>query len=229
MEDDESFVVKIKNAPAITTSMITKIINSDLFIDFIMILHITNSKVMYNRFVNIQKIYFAGGCFWCTEAVFQRLKGVTSVVSGYANGDGSDPSYEDVSSGETGFAEAIEVTYDPDIISLEKLLKVFWATHDATSLNQQGADKGTQYRSAVFYSDEIERNVINRSKSEEGNSDKIVTIVEPLKNFYKAEDYHQNYYNQNKDTNGYCPVVITPKIQKLLHSFNEEVKEEFKI
>lgn len=185
--------------------------------------------------MEIKKIVFAGGCFWCTEAVFQRLKGVTAVVSGYANGDGDSPTYEDVCSGETGFAEAIEVTYDPKIISLEKMLEVFWATHDATTMNQQGADKGTQYRSAIFYTDEIDRTEINRSKSDQGNANLIVTVVEPLKSFYKAEDYHQNYYNQNmqsissnKDTNGYCLVVITPKIQKLLQKFNEEVKEEFK-
>lgn len=178
--------------------------------------------------MKIEKIVFAGGCFWCTEAVFQRVKGVTSVVSGYANGDGSDPSYEQVSSGDTGFAEAIEVTFDSEIISLEKLLEIFWATHDATTLNQQGADKGTQYRSAVFYSDELQRNVINSSKNEQANAAHYVTVIEPLKNFYKAEDYHQNYYNQNKDTNGYCPVVITPKIQKLLQKFNDEVKEEYK-
>ena len=178
--------------------------------------------------MDIKKIVFAGGCFWCTEAVFQRLKGVTSVVSGYANGDGDNPTYEDVSAGDTGFVEAIEVTYDPTIISLEKLLEVFWATHDATTLNQQGADKGTQYRSAILYTDEIDRTEINRSKSDQGNVNLIVTVVEPLKSFFKAEEYHQNYYNQNKDTNGYCPVVITPKIQKLLHKFNDEVREEYK-
>ncbi len=176
----------------------------------------------------IKEIYFAGGCFWCTEAVFQRLKGVEKVTSGYANGKGENPSYEDVTTGETGFAEAIKVEFNPDIISLERLLEVFWATHDATSLNQQGADRGTQYRSGIYFTDESQKEVIEKSKSEQPDNDKIVTDIEPLKNFYTAEDYHQNYYNENKENNGYCPVVITPKIVKLLEKFNNEVKEEYK-
>jgi len=175
----------------------------------------------------MKEIYFAGGCFWCTEAVFQRLKGVEKVTSGYANGEGENPTYEEVSSGESGFAEAIKVEFNPDIISLEKLLEVFWATHDATSLNRQGNDVGTQYRSGIYFSDESEKEVVEKSKSEQPENEKIVTDIEPLKNFFTAEEYHQNYYNQNKENNMYCPVVITPKITKLLEKFNSEVKEEY--
>jgi len=171
----------------------------------------------------------AGGCFWCTEAIFKRVKGVEEVESGYANGQMENPSYEDVSSGDTGAAEAIKIHFNPKVISLDKLLEIFWATHDPTSLNRQGADVGTQYRSSIFYQGESQKEVALKSKGEHKNefSDNIVTEVLPLKNFYKAEDYHQNYYDTNKNSNSYCSLVIDPKIEKLLTKFNSEVKPEY--
>lgn len=171
---------------------------------------------------------FAGGCFWCTEAIFKRLKGVESVVSGYTDSQIENPGYERVSSGSTGAAEAVEITFDPGKISYEKLLEIFWATHDPTTLNRQGADQGTQYRSAIYYTDENQKEAAVKSKKNSDLSDKIVTEISPLKNFYKAEDYHQNYYEQNKDSNPYCSIVIDPKIEKLVKLFNAEVKDEYK-
>lgn len=176
---------------------------------------------------------FAGGCFWCTEAVFKRLKGVEKVVSGYADSQVENPSYERVSSGSTGAAEAVELTFDPAKISYEKLLEIFWATHDPTTLNRQGADEGTQYRSAIYYTNEKQREAAEKSKTEMDKSSKmdskIVTEIVALKNFYKAEDYHQNYYELNKNSNPYCSIVIDPKIEKLVKMFNSELKEEYKL
>lgn len=175
---------------------------------------------------------FAGGCFWCTEAVFKRLKGVESVVSGYANSNVESPTYESSSTGTTGAAEAVQITFDPQKISYEKLLEIFWATHDPTTLNRQGADVGTQYRSSIFYQDEKQKEAAENSRTQMDDSgkmpSKIVTEIAPLKNFYKAEDYHQNYYELNKNSNPYCSIVIDPKIEKLIHLFNNEVKEEYK-
>ena len=180
----------------------------------------------------LETAVFAGGCFWCTEAVFKRLKGVVSVVSGYANAKMENPSYEDVSTGETDAAEAIQLTFDPSIISYNKLMDVFWATHDPTSLNRQGGDVGTQYRSAIFYMNEEQkkiaiasRNKMEKSGEMEGN---IVTEIKPLKKFFTAEEYHQNFYEKHKYTIPYCPLVIAPKIKKLLTKFGSEVKEEYK-
>jgi len=175
---------------------------------------------------------FAGGCFWCTEAVFQRLLGVKTVVSGYANGEITNPKYEDVSTGNTGFAESVQLTFDPTVVSYEKLLEIFWATHDPTSLNRQGGDVGTQYRSAIFYKTDQEKKLALASKEHEEKgghiSGNIMTEISPLKNFYTAEQYHQNYYNQNQGSNPYCSLVIAPKIKKLLDKFNQEVKAEYK-
>lgn len=171
---------------------------------------------------------FAGGCFWCTEAVFKRLKGVKKVVSGYTDSQVENPSYESVSSGSTGAAEAVEITFDPIKISYEKLLEIFWATHDPTTPNRQGADQGTQYRSAIYYTNEKQKEAAVKSKESSALSDKIVTVISPLKNFYKAEDYHQNYYAQNLNSNPYCSIVIDPKIEKLVNNFNQELKEEYK-
>ncbi|MBI3341928.1 peptide-methionine (S)-S-oxide reductase MsrA [Candidatus Curtissbacteria bacterium] len=175
---------------------------------------------------------FAGGCFWCTEAVFKRLKGVESVVSGYAGSQVENPTYQRVSSGSTGAAEAIQLKFDPKRISYEKLLEIFWATHDPTTLNRQGADSGTQYRSSIFYQNETQKQAAEKSKEEMDRSGKmpstIVTEIIPLKNFSKAEDYHQNYYELNKNSNPYCSIVIDPKIEKLIHLFNDQIKEEYK-
>lgn len=176
----------------------------------------------------LEKAVFGGGCFWCTEAVFKRLKGVISVVSGYANAKIDKPTYEDVSTEETGAAEAVEISYDPKIISYDKLLDVFWATHDPTSLNRQGGDVGTQYRSAIFYMDEKQKKHALESKKKISGELDVVTEIAPLKKFYTAEEYHQNYYEKNKFLNPYCTLVINPKIKKLLEKFGKEVKEEYK-
>lgn len=174
----------------------------------------------------------AGGCFWCTEAVFKRLKGVISVTAGYAGGKGEDPSYEEVSTGDTGFAEAVQIKFDPKIISFNHILDIFWAVHDPTTLNQQGPDVGTQYRSVIFYADDEQKQVAQKSKDEMEKTseldDKIVTEIAPLDKFYTAEEYHQNYYEKNKNTNPYCSLIIAPKIQKLLDHFNNDIKEEYR-
>src|SRR5437588_835518 len=182
---------------------------------------------------NLQVITLAGGCFWCTEAVFQRLKGVQSVTSGYANSQTPNPSYEEVRTGHTNAAEAVQVKFDPEIISLAKLLDIFWAVHDPTSLNRQGNDVGTDYRSAIFYENDELRVAAEKSKDQFQSSGalqdrNIVTEISPLENFQPAESYHQNYYEQNRHSNPYCPLVITPKIHKLLEKFNSEVKDEYK-
>jgi peptide-methionine (S)-S-oxide reductase len=183
--------------------------------------------------INAQTITLAGGCFWCTEAVFNRLIGVESVTSGYANGREENPSYEKVSSGETDAAEAVQIKFDPKVISLEKILEIFWATHDPTTTNQQGNDIGTEYRSAIFYTNQEQSNISEESKMKMQKSgvlkDKsIVTEISPLKNFYTAEEYHQNYYEKNKNANPYCSLVIAPKIQKLLDKFNSDLKDQYR-
>jgi peptide-methionine (S)-S-oxide reductase len=167
---------------------------------------------------------FANGCFWCTEAVFQRLKGVESVTSGYTGGSVPNPTYDQVCTGRTGHAEAIQVSFDPDVISYEQLLQVFFQTHDPTTLNRQGADVGTQYRSAIYYHDEEQRRTAERVRDETGASglyqDPIVTEITPAGEFYPAEAYHDDFYSRNRDY-PYCRVVIDPKIQKLYKSFSE--------
>lgn len=170
----------------------------------------------------------AGGCFWCTEAIFQRLKGVEKVESGYSGGSMPNPDYETVSEGNTGHAETIQVTFDPKKITYEKLLEIFFHLVDPTTLNSQGNDVGTQYRSVIFYhSDEqkkIAEKVRNQIEDEKVYDKPIVTEIVPFENFYKAEEYHQNYYNNNKE-GGYCRVIIDPKIKKLIREYSEEVKE----
>lgn len=163
---------------------------------------------------------FANGCFWCTEAIFQRLKGVKSVLPGYSGGHIENPTYEQVSSGTSGHAEAIQIEFDPKIISYEELLEVFFKTHDPTTLNRQGADVGPQYRSAVYFHSEGQRKSAEEYKSKIPNA---VTEIAPFKIFYEAEDYHKNYYNNNKNA-GYCRVVIDPKIKKLMSEFSDKVK-----
>ncbi len=157
-----------------------------------------------------------GGCFWCLEAVFERIPGVTAVTSGYAGGKAANPTYEQVCAGTTGHAEVVQITYDPARISYEGLLEVFWRAHDPTTLNRQGADLGTQYRSIILYHDEAQKAAALASvkKAQAGFNDRIVTEVVPLTAYWKAEDYHQDYYNANK-TAGYCRVVISPKLKKL--------------
>lgn len=178
-----------------------------------------------------QIVVFAGGCFWCTEAIFKRLKGVKRVLPGYCGGEVEDPTYEQVSSGDTGHAESIEIEFDPNIVSYEKLLEIFFYTHNPTTLNRQGNDVGTQYRSAIFYSNneqkEVAEKLIDKLEKDKVFESPIVTSIEPYTKFYVAEDYHKNYYDTNKSA-PYCDITITPKINKLVDKFNSEVREEFK-
>jgi len=171
---------------------------------------------------NLEIAVFGGGCFWCTEAIFTRLKGVENVESGYAGGHVDNPSYEEVSMGTTGHAEAIQIEFDPNIIKFEDLLNVFFATHDPTTLNRQGADIGEQYRSAIFYTSPEQKRVAEefiRKLSNEGTfDDPIVTEVSKLNKFWPAESYHRRYYDNNPNK-PYCQVVIDPKIAKLRQNF----------
>lgn len=172
-----------------------------------------------------------GGCFWCTEAIFRRLKGVEEVTSGYAGGVRQDPSYEQVTTGVTGHAESVQVEFDPSIISYAKLLEIFFNLHDPTTLNRQGADEGSQYRSVIFYHSEAQREVAEKVRDEIADSglyhDPIITEIVPFEAFYMAEEYHQNFSETNENQ-GYCSYVITPKIHKLLKEYSKEVKEEYK-
>ena len=165
-----------------------------------------------------EKIALGGGCFWCVEAVYQRLEGVKSVESGYAGGHVANPTYDQISNGDTGHAEVIQVEFDPKIITLDAVLKVFWAAHDPTTKNRQGGDSGPQYRSTIMFANEAQKAAAEKSIKEALKDFKnpIVTEVVALKQFYKAEDYHQNYYNLNANKNPYCSVVIGPKLHKLV-------------
>lgn len=176
---------------------------------------------------NLETITLAGGCFWCTEAIFKRIRGVISTMPGYSGGFVENPTYEEVRSGKTGHAEAIQIEYDPKIISLRTLLRVFFKLHNPTTVNRQGVDIGTQYRSVIFYRDEKQKNVALRVKAEIDKSglykNRVVTEIEAFKNFYNAEDYHQNYYDNNKNAL-YCRLIIDPKIKKLFDGFGELTK-----
>jgi len=170
---------------------------------------------------------FAAGCFWCVEAIFQDLKGVLSVTSGYTGGKIKNPSYREVCTGITGHAEACQIIYDPKVISYEELLEAFWASHDPTTLNRQGADQGTQYRSAIFYHSEQQKQLAEAYKaklnSEKAFDKPVVTEISPAVAFYKAEDYHQNYFNENGDA-PYCTFVIVPKLEKFRKVFKDKLK-----
>ncbi|PWJ39954.1 peptide-methionine (S)-S-oxide reductase [Sediminitomix flava] len=178
---------------------------------------------------NLEMITLGAGCFWCVEAVFQDLIGVEKVESGYSNGQGKNPTYKEVCSGTTGYAEVAQITFDPTVISLEQLLEVFWYTHNPTTLNQQGADKGTQYRSGIFYANEEQKNIAEQSKAKVEKSglwsDPIVTEITPLKDYYPAENYHQNYYNNNSQQ-PYCQIVIAPKLKKLYSEYKHLLKSQ---
>jgi len=170
---------------------------------------------------------FAAGCFWCVEADFQELKGVLSVTSGYTGGKIKNPSYKEVCTGLTGHAEACQIIYDPKVITYDDLLEAFWASHDPTTLNRQGADQGTQYRSAIFYHNENQKELAEAYKaklnSEKAFDKPIVTEISPAGAFYKAEDYHQNYYNENGNA-PYCTFVIAPKLEKFRKVFKDKLK-----
>jgi peptide-methionine (S)-S-oxide reductase len=171
---------------------------------------------------------FGTGCFWCTEAVFEQLNGVVKVTSGYSGGNVPNPSYKQVCTGETGHAECVQILYEPDKISFDELLEVFWQVHDPTTLNQQGADIGTQYRSAIFYHDAAQKEKAEKYKRELNDSGAfskpVVTEISPAQKFYPAEDYHQEYYANNKNTNPYCAVVIRPKLEKFQKVFGKKIK-----
>ena len=170
---------------------------------------------------------FGGGCFWCTEALFSQLKGVKKVVSGFSGGAIPNPSYKDVCTGLTGHAECTQITYDPEVISYPELLEVFWTTHDPTTLNRQGADVGTQYRSVIFYTDEQQRKQAieykERLEKEKIWDKPIVTEITKFDKFYSAEAYHQEYYENNSNA-AYCKIVITPKIEKFRKVFADKLK-----
>lgn len=177
----------------------------------------------------IDSATFASGCFWCTEAIFQRVNGVTTVASGYTGGHVKNPSYREVSKGTTGHAEAVLITYDPSVISYTELLEIFFMTHDPTTLNRQGADVGTQYRSAIFYHNQEQRTtaveVIDKLNASGAWEDPIVTEITPAGEFFVAEDYHQEYFNNNR-TAPYCNFVIVPKLEKFKKVFSDKLKEQ---
>ena len=188
-----------------------------------------NSNTMDNKDNTTKIAVFAGGCFWCTEAMFSQLKGVQKVVSGYSGGTVTNPTYKEVCTGTTGHAECTQITYDPHLITFVQLLEVFWATHDPTTLNRQGADAGTQYRSAIFYTDENQKTeaLALKAKLEKEKiwSDPIVTEITQFEKFYPAEDYHQSYY-VNNTSQGYCRIVITPKVEKFRKIFADRLKSK---
>ncbi len=177
----------------------------------------------------LEKATLGGGCFWCTEAVFLQLKGVEKVVPGYSGGHIKNPAYREVTTGRTGHAEVVQLTYDPGVVSFKEILEVFFATHDPTTLNRQGNDVGTQYRSAVFYHSEEQRQiaeeVIQLMEKEQVYNDPVVTEVTAFDAFYLAEDYHHNYFARNKNQ-PYCQFVVAPKVEKFKKVFSEKLKSE---
>lgn len=175
---------------------------------------------------------FGNGCFWCTEAIFQQLEGVEEVVSGYAGGEVKNPTYEQVCSGNTGHAEVLRITYDSTKISYDELLEVFWGSHDPTTLNRQGNDIGSQYRSVVFYHNEEQKALAEKYKQQLDASgafnDPVVTVIEPITDFYPAEDYHQNYFNRNGQQ-PYCNFVVRPKLTKFRKVFKDKLKPGYSL
>ena len=178
---------------------------------------------------NFESITLAGGCYWCVEAIYENLNGVQSVVSGYAGGKLPNPTYEQVSTGKTGHAEVVQITYDKNVTNLDEIFNVFFTVHDPTTLNRQGADVGTQYRSAIFYKNEEQKkaaqSIINALTKGKIYDSPIVTTLEPLSQFYKAENYQQNYYANNK-SQPYCKLVIQPKIEKFEKLFKDRLKNK---
>lgn len=191
----------------------------------------SNKKEM-NSNERLEKATFGGGCFWCVEAVFDQLQGVKGVASGYAGGHVENPTYKQVTTGTTGHAEVVQVIFDSSVISYDELLDVFWTVHDPTQLNRQGNDVGEQYRSIILYESEEQKLIAERSIKEYEASEmyngNFTTQLVALEKFYKAEDYHQNYYENNADNNPYCSLVITPKIDKFYKKFYDKLKPEYK-
>ncbi|HFB61442.1 MAG TPA: peptide-methionine (S)-S-oxide reductase [Bacteroidetes bacterium] len=194
----------------------------------IMALSLLPVKAQNKKSMKYDTITLGTGCFWCSQAVFERVKGVVSATAGYSGGEAPDPTYQQVCTGTTGYAEVVQVVYDPQKLSLEKLLEIFWKTHNPTTLNRQGADVGTQYRSVIFYHNAAQKAVAEalkkRLEEEKIWADPVVTEISPFKNFYLAEKYHQDYYLKNPSA-GYCQFVITPKLEKFEKIFHEEVKK----
>lgn len=185
--------------------------------------------ISQNKKANLETITLGGGCYWCVEAVYENLDGVKSVVSGFSGGKVANPTYEEVCTGETGHAEVVQITYDKNVTDINEIFKVFFTVHDPTTLNRQGADVGTQYRSVIFYKNEEQKKaaqsiIADLNKAKVYNNP-IVTKVEPFKAFYKAEDYHQNYYANNKNQ-PYCKMVIQPKIEKFEKVFKDKLKKK---
>jgi peptide-methionine (S)-S-oxide reductase len=178
---------------------------------------------------NLETITLAGGCYWCVEAVYENLNGVKSAVSGFAGGTKPNPTYYEVGSGNTGYAEAVQITYDKNVTNLDEIFKVFFTVHDPTTLNRQGADEGTQYRSAIFYKNDVQKkaaqSIISALMKAKVYDKPIVTKLEPLTKFYKAENYHQDYYVNNKNE-PYCQMVIQPKIEKFEKVFKDKLKKK---
>ena len=199
---------------------------------FVLCLLTTGSLFAQNKTTkstNLETITLAGGCYWCVEAVYENLNGVQSAVSGYAGGKNVNPTYEDVSTGKSGYAEVVQITYDKNATNLDEIFKVFFIVHDPSTLNRQGADVGTQYRSAIFYKNEAQKKaaqtIINAMKKASIYDRPIVTTLELLTKFYKAEDYHQNYYANNKN-HPYCQMVIQPKMEKFEKLFKSRLKKQ---
>jgi peptide-methionine (S)-S-oxide reductase len=187
----------------------------------------TNNTTKKMTQSNFETITLGGGCYWCVEAVYENLKGVKSVVSGFSGGKIANPSYEEVCSGTTGHAEVVQITFDKNVTNLDEIFKVFFTVHDPTTLNRQGADRGTQYRSVIFYNNEEQKqeaqSIIAELKKAKAYDNPIVTTIEPFTKFYKAEDYHQNYYANNKNQ-PYCQMVIQPKLEKFEKVFKDKLK-----
>lgn len=183
---------------------------------------------MINSMEQLQSATLGTGCFWCTEAVFEQLQGVHSVLPGYSGGHVKNPTYEAICGKKTGHAEVIRVEFDPQIISFAELLDVFWRTHDPTTPNRQGNDVGPQYRSAIFYHDEVQKQIAEASRKEAEDQaiwpNPIVTEISPLINFYQAEDYHQKYYQRIGGRNPYCTFVVKPKVDKFKKEFKDRLK-----
>lgn len=175
-----------------------------------------------------EEITLGGGCFWCLDAIYREIRGVEKVLSGYSGGSVANPTYEEVCTGSTGHAEVVQITFNPRIITAEKLLQIFFVIHDPTTLNRQEADVGTQYRSIIFYRNQKQKDVIDKVigelKKDKVYKNPIVTEVVPFQSFYAAEDYHQDYYSQNKEQ-GYCRVIINPKLKKFKKTFQDNLKE----
>lgn len=187
----------------------------------------TNEPIPQN--IQTEIATFGNGCFWCTEAIFQQVNGVLKVESGYSGGHVDNPSYKDVCTGVTGHAECLNITYDPSKVSFDELLEIFWQTHDPTTLNRQGNDVGTQYRSVIFYHNPEQKATAEKYRDQLNKSgafdDPIVTTLEPFTTFYKAENYHQNYYNENGSA-PYCQFVIRPKVEKFQKVFKSKLKRQ---